>query len=99
MSIPEPKNIRAFPTIYTAAEQFCFVFGFFQIVILILRFALHDSLERKADTVSGSAFWLSVGYFLNLLATQSIGWFAFLAGIIISGGIAIVASSLVKLFR
>ena len=99
VSIPEPKDIRAFPTIYTAAEQFCFIFGFFQIAILILRFALHDSLERKADTVSGSAFWLSAGYFLNLLANQSIGWFAFLAGIIISGGIAIVASSLVKLFR
>jgi len=93
------RSIRAFPTIYAAAEEFCFIFGFFQIAILILRFALHDSLERKADAVSGSAFWLSAGYFLNLLATQSIGWLAFLAGIIISGGIAIVASSLVKLFR
>ncbi|MGA9387377.1 MAG: hypothetical protein WBV70_00960 [Candidatus Bathyarchaeia archaeon] len=103
VSIPVPKHIRAFSTIYTAAEQFCFIFGFFQIAILILRFALHDSLERKADTVSGMAFWLSGGYFLNwLLANQSPDehtWFAFLAGIIISGGIAIVASSLVKLFR
>jgi len=97
MSIPEPT--RTFPAIYTAAEQFCLTFGFFEIAILTTRFVLHDSLDRKADAVSGMAFWLSAGYFLSLLANQSIGWFAFLAGIIISGGIAITVSSLVKLLR
>jgi hypothetical protein len=98
LSLPEPT--RTFPAIYTAAGQFCLAFGFFEIAILIIRFVLHDRLDRKADAVSGIAFWLSAGYFLSLLVNQPpIGWFAFLAGIIISGGIAITASSLVKLFR
>jgi hypothetical protein len=97
LSLPEPT--RTFPAIYTAAEQFCLVFGFFEIAILIVRFALHDRLSRKADAVSGIAFWLSTGYFLSLLLNQSIGWFAFLAGIIVSAGIAITASSAFKLFR
>jgi len=96
-SLPEPT--RTFPTIYTAASQFCFIFGFFQTVILILRFALHDPLDKKADAASGMGFWLSAGYFLYLLASQSISWFAFLAGIIIAIGIAIIASSIVRLFR
>jgi hypothetical protein len=106
ISILEPKNTAMFSTIYTAAEQFCFIFGFFQITILTLRFVLHDSLARKADTVSGITFWLSAGYFLSWLlanlASQPLiphPWFAFLAGIVVSGGIAIIASSIVKLFR
>jgi hypothetical protein len=100
LSLPEPTAAPpAFPAIYTAAEQFCLAFGFFEVAILVIRFMLHDHLERKADAVSGIAFWLSAGYFLSLLANDAIPWFAFLAGIIISGGIAITASSLVKLLR
>lgn len=97
LSLPQPT--RNFPAIYTAAEQFSVAFGFFEVAILILRIALHDRLYRKARTVSRIAFWLSAGYFLSLLANQSIGWFAFLAGVIISIGIAITASSVVRLFR
>jgi hypothetical protein len=97
IAIPEPA--RSYPVIYTAAMQFCFIFGAFEAVILILRLALHESINRIADAVSGMAFWFSAGYFLSLVASQSIGWFAFLAGIVISGGLAIVAASLVKLLR
>jgi hypothetical protein len=97
ISLPEPT--RPFPTIYTAASQFCFIFGFFQTVILILRFALHDPLDKKADAASGMGFWLIAGYFLYLLSSQSISWFAFLAGIIVAIGVAIIASSIVRFFR
>jgi hypothetical protein len=95
LSLPMPT--RAYPATYTAAMQFCFAFGVFEIVILALRLALHDPMERLTGAISGMAFWLSVGYFLSLLANESIGWFAFLAGIIISAGLAIVASSIAKL--
>jgi len=97
ISIPEP--VRPFPVIYTAAMQFCLIFGGFEIVILVLRLAFHESIGRMADAVSGMAFWFSAGYFLSLLASQSIGWFSFIAGIIISAGLAIVATSIFKLFR
>ena len=79
--------------------QFCLAFGVSQIVILILRLIFHDSLDKKSGTVFGIAFWFSTGFFLNMLANESIGWFGFLAGLIISIGLAIIASSLVKLFK
>jgi hypothetical protein len=95
IALPEPQNNH--PVLYTAAMQFCFLFGISQIVILVLRFALHDSLDKKAGDTSGIAFWFSAGYFPSLLAIGSIGWFGFIAGIVISVGLAIIVSSLVKL--
>jgi hypothetical protein len=95
--LPAPK--KSHPDLYTAAMQFCLVFGAFQIVILILRFIFHDSLDKKSGTISNVAFWFSTGFFLNMLANESIVWFGFLAGLIISIGLAVIASSLVKLFR
>ena len=95
--LPAPEDSH--PVVYTAAMQFCLVFGAFQIAILALRFIFHDSLDRESGTISNIAFWLSTGFFLNLLANKSTGWFGFLAGLIISIGLAIIASSLVKLFR
>jgi len=79
--------------------QFCLVFGAFQVLILILRFIFHDSLDKKGGTISNVAFWFSTSFFLNMLANKSIDWLGFLAGFIISVGLAIIASSLVKLFK
>ena len=95
--LPAPEHSH--PAIYTAAMQFCLAFGVFQIAILVLRFIFHDTLDRKSGTVSNIAFWFSTGFFLNMLANESIVWFGFLAGLVVSIGLAIIASSLVKLFK
>jgi hypothetical protein len=95
--LPAPEHSH--PVIYEAAMQFCLVFGAFQIAILVLRFIFHDTLDKKSGTISNVAFWFSTGFFLNMLANESIVWFGFLAGLIISIGLAVIASSLVKLFR
>jgi predicted Kef-type K+ transport protein len=79
--------------------QFCLVFGVFQIVILALRFVFRDSVERKAETVSGVVFWLGVAVFLGLLANGSLGWFSFIAGFVVSVGLSVVARNIVRLFR
>ena len=83
--------------VYTAAMQFCLAFGVFHIVILALRFVLRESMDRKTGTISGIVFWLGAGFFLNMLAAGDIGWFGFLAGLIICIGLLIIVSSLVKL--
>ena len=85
------------PVVYTAAMQFCLAFGVFHIGILALRFALRESVDRKIGTISGIVFWLGASFFLNVLATKTISWFGFLAGLIICVGLMIVVSSLVKL--
>jgi hypothetical protein len=97
IAFPEPKDSH--PILYTAAMQFCLIFGVLQIVILVLRFAFHGSLNRKAETVSGVAFWFSFGCFLYMLVSESIPWFGLIGGIIISAGLALLTSSVVKLFR
>ena len=95
--LPAPKESH--PVVYNAAMQFCLVFGAFQIVILVLRFIFHDSVNRKSGTISNITFWFSTSFFLNMLVNESTRWFGFLAGLIISIGLAIIASSLVKLFK
>jgi hypothetical protein len=96
IAFPEPE--KSHPILYTAAMQFSFIFGALQIGILALRFAFHDSINKKAETVSGIAFWFSISYFLNMLL-DGLSFFGFIGGLIIAGGLAILASSVVKLFR
>jgi hypothetical protein len=93
--IPAPEDNH--PVVYNAAMQFCLIFGVFQIGILAMRFILNESLDRKADTFGNIVFWLSVGFFLYTLTNQSIGWFGFVAGFIISIGLSIIARAIVKL--
>lgn len=95
--LPSPKESH--PVVYMAAMQFCLVFGAFQIAILVLRFIFHDTLDRKSGTISNIVFWFSTGFFLNMLANEPTRWFGFLAGLIISIGLAVIASSVVKLFK
>jgi len=95
--LPAPQHDH--PILYKAAMQFCLAFGVFQVVILVLRFLFHDSLQRTSGTISNIAFWFGTSFFLNMLANGSIEWLGLIAGLIISGGLAIVASSLVKLLR
>ncbi len=99
---PAPRNLYSHTVLFNAALQFCIIFGIFEIVLLTLRLALNDSIEKKASNVSGIVFWFSASYFLNWLVESSLqksglSWLGFLAGIIVSVGLAIVASSLVRL--
>jgi hypothetical protein len=96
IAFPEPKDSHSI--LYTAAMQFGFIFGVLQIVILFLRFAFHESINKKAETVSGIAFWFSISFFLHILV-NGLTFFGFIGGIIISGGLALLTSSFVKLFR
>jgi len=94
---PEPKH--NYPILYTAAMQFCLVFGVFHTVLLALRIVFHEPMHKIGGTVSGIVFWLSVGFFLNILANKTIGWFGFLAILIISVGLSIITSNIIKLVK
>jgi len=96
IAFPDPKDSH--PILYTAAMQFCFIFGVLQIAILFLRFAFHESINKKAEIVSGIAFSFSVSFFLHMLV-NGLSFFGFIGGIIVSGGLALLSGSVVKLFR
>ncbi|MEW6506097.1 MAG: hypothetical protein AB1457_19265, partial [Chloroflexota bacterium] len=95
--IPAPQENH--PVVYTAAIQFCFIFAAFEVIIFTLRVYYRDLVSKIADDAAGFTFWFSAGYFLYLLLNESTSWLGFIAGLIISGGLALIVSSIVKLFR
>ncbi|MBE0512907.1 hypothetical protein IBX38_07645 [Candidatus Bathyarchaeota archaeon] len=93
--LPAPAHHH--PVVYTAVALFCFVFGLFQIVILVLRFFFREPLDRVAGTFSGIVFWLGVGFVSNLLAAEALEWFGFLGWFIVFIGLSLVVRSLLVL--
>ena len=93
--LPAPTDSH--PVVYTALARFCFVFGLFQIVILISTFFLREPLHRVAGTFSGIVLWLGVGFVSNLLAAEDIEWFGFLGWLIVLIGLSLVVRSLLVL--
>ncbi|MCX8182758.1 MAG: hypothetical protein N3D12_06540 [Candidatus Methanomethyliaceae archaeon] len=92
---PEPKG--HYPVLYNAASYFCFAFGAFQIAILGIRIALHNSLERIGGTLSGAVFWVGMGFFFGMLASNALGWFGLFAGFVMLIGASIITQSIFRL--
>ncbi len=93
--LPSPTGRH--PVVYAALARFCFVYGVFQIVILVLKVFLREPTDRVAGTFSGIVFWLGVGFVSNLLATEALEWFGFVGWLIVFIGISLVARSLLML--
>ncbi|MCQ5374608.1 MAG: hypothetical protein NO515_06295 [Candidatus Methanomethylicia archaeon] len=90
---------RNHPVLYNAASFFCLAFGAFQIIILGIRVALRDALDKIGGTLSGMVFWVGMGYFFGMLANNAVGWFGLLAGFVIFVGISIILQSIFRLIR
>ena len=95
VSFPAPASSHSI--VYRAAMGFCIAFALSQIAILVLRFVLRDSFDRKVGTLSGIVFWLGAGYLLSMLTAETINWFPFLGGLIILVGLSLVVRSLLAL--
>ncbi len=96
--LPAPENPAAFVTLYRLVFQFCIGIGIVEIVVLTLRILLNSPLPRKAETIENLVFWLGTGYLVVTYlvnATIISEWFVFWAGIILIGGLSLVARSFV----
>jgi hypothetical protein len=91
---PAPSNPH--PVLYTAVMQFALIYGVFCVAILVLRFVFHDSVNRKAGTASGVVFWLGLALLANLLIAGTVGWFGFLAGLVMIVGLMTILSAVVR---
>ena len=90
----------AYTVLYTAAFQFCLGIGILEMSILALRIVMHSPLPRKAETIENIVFWLGTSYLvITYLVNMTImsEWFVFWAGIILIGGLALVARAFVLL--
>ena len=91
-----PAPISNHPEFYSSIELFCFAYGITQGLLSILGFALNASLGKRYDFISGTVFWVGVGYLFRLLSSRSITWFHLLSGIIILLGISIIMGALLR---
>jgi len=98
ISLLAPTRPWAHSIVYRATEQFCFAFGFFQIVILALRFIARSPVGKKAETSGNVVFWLGAGYLISLFLTQTTtweDWFAFWSAIIILLGSTLIVRAII----
>lgn len=91
---PEPDT--HYPVLYNAASYFCLAFGAFQIVILVARIMLH-TLEKIGGTLSGAIFWMGMGFFLGMIASNTLSWFGLFAGFLMLVGASIITKSIFRL--
>lgn len=98
LQLPAPQYPAAFVPLYSAAFQFCLGLGIIEIVVLVLRVWLSSPLPRKAETIENLVFWLGTSYLIStyLINANLISeWFVFWSGIILIGGLSLVARSFV----
>ncbi len=98
VQLPAPENPAAYIPLYNAAFQFCLGLGTIEIVVLTLRIWLNSPLPRKAETIENLVFWLGtsylvVTYLINVTIPSE--WFVFWAGVILIGGLSLVARAFV----
>jgi len=102
ISLPAPSNPSAYTALYNAAFQFCLGIGVLEIAILMLRTWLNSPFPRKAETIENIVFWLGTSY---LVATYLVNitiiseWFVFWAGIVLIGGLSLVARAFVLMAK
>jgi len=78
------------PVLYNAAQQFCYIFGLVQVVILGLEFAKKESVRRKARTFSHIIFWVGAGYVFGMLSIGTFTWVPFLGALVVLVGVSII---------
>jgi hypothetical protein len=90
--------------VYSAAEQFSYIWGLLQVVILALRVAARSPLKKDAETVSNIVFWLGTGFLIRTflletirlpLLTEVARWFVFWSGIIILIGVSLIIRAII----
>jgi len=101
ISLIAPVFPRIHQVVYVAAEQFSFAFGFFQLIILALRFVARSPWDKKAETASNFVFWIGAGYLIRTLLIETTRWsgtttwFVFWSGIIMLLGLSLIIRAII----
>jgi hypothetical protein len=92
--------------VYSAVEQFSYVWGLFQLVILALRFLFRSTLKKDAETVSNIVSWVGTGFLIRTFLIETIRlsfitgmtrWFVFWAAIIMLLGVSLIIRAIILL--
>lgn len=91
----------AHTVVYNAVYQVCLALAVFQIFVIGARFVLRESVDRKADSISGLVFWVGAAWIMNLLLAGIVDtwdkWIIFYGWFIILIGVTILVRGFAKL--
>ena len=101
MSLLAPAHPADHQGFYTAVMNFLIGIGVLQIIILVLRLAVHSRIRRLAQSVGDLIFWIGAGVLANffLLAGTQSGWFQFWSSLIVLIGVSLIAQFFVYLAK
>jgi hypothetical protein len=102
ISLPAPIAPSAHGVLYGAVFQFVLGVGIMEIIVLVLRFAMHSPVSRLAETVGNVVFWLGTAYLVNTYLNEAATinkWFVFWAGILVFLGLSLLARGFVLLAK
>ncbi len=85
------------PVLYNAVQQFCYLFGVVQVIILAVKFAKKDSVRQKARTFSDIIFWVGAGYVFGTLSDGALVWVPFIGALVVLVGLSILVRSTILL--
>lgn len=100
--LPVPTDPNAHAVFYGALFRLCLGVGILQIIILALRFVLHSSISRTAETVGNIVFWFGATYLVSTYLNETTdvnSWFVFWIGMLMILGLSLIARALVLLAR
>ena len=101
VSLLAPAHPADHQSFYTVVMNFLIGIGVLQIVILVLRLAVHSRIRRIAQSVGDLIFWLGAAVLANvfLIAGTQSGWFQFWSSLIVLIGVSFVAQFFVYLVK
>jgi hypothetical protein len=101
VSLFAPAHPVDHQSFYTAVVTFLIGVGVLQIVILVLRLAVHSRIRLIAQSVGDLIFWLGAAVLANvfLIAGTQSGWFQFWSSLIVLIGVSFVARFFVYLVK
>lgn len=97
-----PSNPSAFTVLYAAFFQFCIAIGIFNVAMVVLRFWLKSSTDKKAEAIGNIVFWFGTAYLITIYLTSSVNsdtWFVFWVWVLIVLGWSFIARAFVFLAK
>ena len=105
ISWPAPASPMSHSVVYRAVERFCFIWGIFEIVLLVLRLVLRSSVDKTTETLSNIVYWFGSGFLVRTFLLETIRlptvlgltrWFVFWAALIMLFGATLVIRAIVR---
>lgn len=102
---PAPTSPFTHSVVYLAAERFCFIWGVFEIVILVIRLVLRSNIDKISETVSNIVYWFGAGVLVRMFLLEFVRfptvtgltrWFVYWAAIIMLFGVTLIIRGIIR---